>query len=371
MDAIGLIGRTKNLLRPLSHGARERVAAWTIDVQRRDKPCVMVFPSDPELGSSADLRGRSIGRELRKRGWRSVTVPTQIGLEARRRLIARARPDVLFFQLLRSPLNDPTLYPGVPSVIDIDDAAMLDPALREDIMRRVTAARLLIAGNRFIAEQFAHTGVPSRVVWTCGYAHQDREPIPNRARHDIVAWGVSNSVSYAYERAYVADVAVRVARLYGPYTLRIFGVTDRGVLADLEHRCVQAGVHVELIPPLPYHHFLERLGDVAVGLAPSCLDYPYSLGKSFGKVLAYLSTECTVVAHPVLEHPLFFTDGVNGALIEDDRDKWAAATARLLSDPARRGRMADQAKADYLSRLSTQVGAQMIDEELRQLLPAR
>jgi hypothetical protein len=68
---------------------------------------------------------------------------------------------------------------------------------------------------------------------------------------------------------------------------------------------------------------VRSLGSFAVGLHPVCTNHAFSLGKSFGKLLAYLAADVAIVTSNAVDHPLFFTDGVNGTLVGDDLEAWA------------------------------------------------
>lgn len=62
------------------------------------------------------------------------------------------------------------------------------------------------------------------------------------------------------------------------------------------------------------------------------IENPFSRGKSFGKLLAYLIADVAIVASNNVDHPLFFQDGVNGVLAPNDVDRWVEGTALLLQD---------------------------------------
>ena len=117
---------------------------------------------------------------------------------------------------------------------------------------------------------------------------------------------------------------------------------------------------------MPYDRFLCALDDVAVGLSPICPETPFSRGKSFGKVLAYLDRGVPVIASDEADHSLFFTPGTG--IIGNDPALWAEAVEGLLGDAAARQAMADAGHAALCARLSTAAAARQVDRLLRGLI---
>ena len=128
------------------------------------------------------------------------------------------------------------------------------------------------------------------------------------------------------------------------------------------------GIPVRMFPQMPYARFLKCLEPVAVGLSPACNQDPFSAGKSFGKVLAYLYSDVAVVASKTAEHPAFFRHGVNGMLANRSED-WAECVVQLLADRKGRQSMCDHAFNDFQLQLSSDVAAQKVDKILRDAIP--
>jgi glycosyltransferase involved in cell wall biosynthesis len=116
-----------------------------------------------------------------------------------------------------------------------------------------------------------------------------------------------------------------------------------------------------------YREFLRSLDDVQVGLAPLVDMDGFSAGKSFGKVLAYMDRGVPIVTHPVVDHPLFFENGVN-AYLSECPNEWARIIAKLLNDAGERQRLADAARADLQARLSTGEAARRVGAILDSVL---
>jgi hypothetical protein len=132
----------------------------------------------------------------------------------------------------------------------------------------------------------------------------------------------------------------------------------------------RVGVPVKILPPLTYKQFVRSLESVAVGLQPVSIENPFSRGKSFGKLLAYLIADVAIVASNNVDHPLFFRDGVNGVLAPNDVDRWVEGAALLLQDPAQRSHIVANARAGLQARLTTAVAAGLVDKVLLDAIQA-
>jgi glycosyltransferase involved in cell wall biosynthesis len=169
------------------------------------------------------------------------------------------------------------------------------------------------------------------------------------------------------EAAFVKDVLLRLASRGVRFSFRLYGRRSGNAssieqyLAPLE----AAGIACDAFDWMSYSSFTDSLCDVAVGLQPTAAQNPYSQGKSFGKVLAYVAAGVAVVAADALDHPLFFRHEDNGMLAADDAGQWAVAIERLLHDPHLRRRLAQRAYADAASKLSAAAAAGSVDVVLR------
>jgi glycosyltransferase involved in cell wall biosynthesis len=103
-------------------------------------------------------------------------------------------------------------------------------------------------------------------------------------------------------------------------------------------------------------------------LQPVCLNNEFSRGRSFGKILAYLSGQVAVVASDAVEHPRFFRHGENGFLASDTVDDWVDPIVRLCEDKALRGSVALAGWNDFHARLTTDVFAQRLDLILKSVV---
>jgi hypothetical protein len=356
----------------LGHGLREvkfRVAGlWA-----GKGPSVMIFPGGPPGGTAAGLRGWALAPPLRALGFRVSVVPPQLERRSRERLVTREKPDFIILQKCRDPLNDPALFPEIPCILDMDDADFLHPGAEEKVARIARQCAAAVAGSQFVEQWLRLHCSVTRVIWTGSpYA---ASPIDHKRGIDskAVVFAVSDVLGYPREAEFVRDVMLACGPSSGA-RLRVIGKGDertvRAVFSPLE----DAGIPVELEPWQPYERLLRSLSDCAVGLAP--LDVkrsPYSRGKSFGKVLAYLSSGEPVVCSDVAEHPHFFRSGINGFSLPNDPDLWSRKICALMDTPLLRERLVQAAADDFRSRLSTARMAEEWADLLRTLatLPKR
>ena len=154
------------------------------------------------------------------------------------------------------------------------------------------------------------------------------------------------------------------------YSVRFLALWGGGEIGDFRSAVAKAAekahVPVKTHPFLAYPQFLESLSEVAVGLQPIAMESPFSRGKSFGKVLAYLAADVAVVASDALDHPLFFRNGENGMLAKSLED-WIAQTGRLLREPELRQSLADRAWEDFGRELSTEAAARKLAKVLGEI----
>jgi hypothetical protein len=358
----------KGQIRKLTAAALRRsdaAARLYVSFQRLQRPSsqplVFFFPGEMESGFSGDLRAIAIAHELRRMGWSAVIVPPRLDLATRHAIIAAEPAAILYFQQSRHPLNDPQLYPGRACVFDADDADILGEPERIGAMVKHSAHA--IAGSEFLAEQFRPYNPNVTVIWTSTYIAE--VPRITRPAPPIIAWAASNPFEYHAEAAFVLDLWKALAAEGVPFAVMIYtNDTARAQqwLAPLQ----PFGVPIIIPPRMGYRQFVASLSGVAIGLQPVCTNFPFSRGKSFGKVLAYLAARVPVVASDAVDHRLFFRSGENGLLV-DTLPEWLAACKRLLDNPADRDRLASAAHTDMLQRLTSKRAAQLLANVFQQV----
>jgi hypothetical protein len=350
----------------LGHRAREALVHVDRLRQAQGQRRIVVFPSGAISGDSDDLRGRAIGRALTRLGWRSIVVPPQMELSQRLRVLRWERPDLILIQQSRHPLNRPSLYPGFTCVYDADDADILDPRCTDIVAECCRQSAAVIAGSHFLAEKFQRFNDDVTVVWTGTYIGLAGDPPPNAERKPIVAWATSDAVGYPVEGELVRETILRLGALT-KFEFQLYGVHDEAALSDYLAPIRDEGIPVQTFARMPYGEFVRSLETVAVGLQPVCLGNPFSRGKSFGKILAYLAARVAIVASNAIDHPLFFRHGDNGMLVDDDPKQWSEQTANLLANPIRRGSVADAGRRDFLERLTTDRSAALVSQALERV----
>lgn len=315
---------------------------------------VVVFPcGGADLGSS-NLRAIEPARELLRCGWRAVVVPAKFDLAQRRRILAIERPQIVLIQKGRHPLNHPSVADGRPYIFDIDDADYLSEGQRQQVEGLVRHASRVVAGSSSVANWCRQYNRRVEVIWTC--TRPSATVQPERDRENVVTWAHSDPEGYPMEAEFVRTVMSKVTPRKG-LVFRLYGVKDQARLSRQYEGALPYQANLEVRPYMSYEKFLASLREAAIGLHVVAEGSPYSLGKSFGKVLAYLDSGVAVIASPALDHPRFFISGVNGVLPPHNAKLWAQAVDELLDAPDRRRAIVAKAYGDFTNRLTMDVFA--------------
>ncbi len=349
----------KSFLRPGLQVFREFPVHLERLRQAGPAPLAVFLPAYGPTGAAL-LRIYHVARDVRRLGWRSVVLPPTLSLRQRRRLLAQLAPDVVVMQGVRHALNRPVLYQGAPIVLDMDDADFHLPHLKDVVRRAMEDVTCVIAGSRYVADWCRGQGASADVVWT-GAPVSEAARVPAAARPAVVAWAQTRPMTYVREAALVAEVMRDLARQHPGVTLRLYDrqAGDDPAFLDMFR---SDGLHVEWCPKMAYRDFLASLDDVAIGLAPLSPETPFSRGKSFGKVLAYLDRGVPVIGSEACEHPAFFTPETG--VITNAAEFWVAAIGRLLTAPAARQSMADAGFEAFRSRLSVSAASERVSAVL-------
>jgi glycosyltransferase involved in cell wall biosynthesis len=126
-----------------------------------------------------------------------------------------------------------------------------------------------------------------------------------------------------------------------------------------------AGVDCVAVPMLGYQDYLEKVAEAAIGLQPVCTETDFCKGKSFGKVLAYLSGAAAVVATDAVDHALALKSGRDAMLVENDPNIWGDTIAELVLDVSRRSDIAENGRMVFDSRFTMDEYARRVDKVLR------
>jgi len=344
------------------HRLRE-IAIYPQILRSRSRPRIIFFPSSTREGASL-LRAYLISEYLSTHGWNSITVPAQLELKQRERVVKLFDPDLIFFQQCRHSYNDSLFSFGRKFVLDIDDADFLDPNLQDKLARTCTEASGVIAGSRFVRDWCVDHNPNTTVIWTSTPETSGVRP-DHAQRGPVIAWAQSSPIGYHQELEYVRDFCSRMRKASNKFTLRLYGVSS-----DEERNYLRAYFGkeqgLELFPLLIYDRFVRSLYDVSVGLSPIVYASGFSRGKSFGKILCYLDAKVPVIASDEADHRLFFSD--ESAIISNDSNKWVEGAAKLLDSPRTRNLMADKAFQLFRARLTTPVAASKVAKFLHPLV---
>ncbi|MBT2334942.1 glycosyltransferase family 4 protein [Variovorax paradoxus] len=247
-------------------------------------------------------------------------------------LLRRHRFDLLWIEKEALPwlpaLWEKGLLGGVPYVLDYDDAIFhnydLHPSawVRRLLGRRIdglmASARLVIAGNDYLAQRARDAGAPwvevlPTVIDLERYApqpsHQGEAGVPR-----IVWVGSPSTVKYlAALEISLATLAANIA-----FKLRVIGGT-------LE----MAGVDVECVPWTEESE-VQAIAECDVGIMPLS-DSPWERGKCGYKLIQYMACGLPVVASPIGVNAQIVRDGTNGFLAAS-ADAWVSKLEQLLGD---------------------------------------
>lgn len=279
-------------------------------------------------------------------------------------MMDRAAPDLVVMQGARHALNRPALYPGHRILYDLDDADFHLPHLADPVTEAMSDVACVIAGSRYIADWCRGRGAEAEIVWT-GTPVGSGTRRPHRTRPPVVAWAQSAPEDYTAETEWVLTVMRQVSAQCPEMRLRFYDRRADSPEAFLDP-FKRAGIRVEWCESAQYSHYLRSFDDVALGLAPLCPDNPFSRGKSFGKILAYLDRHVPVICSDVGEHGDFF-EAATG-VVSNDPAVWVGAITRLLAKAEARQTMADRAYAAFKTRLSVEESARRLDGVLRNYL---
>jgi glycosyltransferase involved in cell wall biosynthesis len=251
-------------------------------------------------------------------------------------------------------------------VFDLDDADFLDSAQRERVINCARGSVAAIAGSNFVANFLRNYNNNVSVVWTG--SNPLFRPAVAKISPPVLVWACSDPFGYPAEKKFVQRLLERLSQsIPGQFQFWLVGVRSKLQADEFFESLNKCGFFYQAFPFLPYKGLLKILHRASIGLAPLLPDEsPFSAGKSFGKIHAYINCGLTVVASDAADHSLFFDSGRNGILAES-LDSWHDAITFLVANPYERRRMAESAKADFLSHLSIQAAAQKVDKILSPL----
>lgn len=225
---------------------------------------------------------------------------------------------------------------GVPYVLDYDDAtfhrydqhrsAFVRFALGRRLDRLMAGARLVVAGNRYLASRATEAGAPWVEIIPTVVDMERYQPMrPDRVDDGIVRVVWIGSPSTARYLQILAE-PLRQLSARKKFKFRIIGGSE----IDLP------GVDVEFIS-WSEEQEVDLLRECDVGVMP-LFDLPFERGKCGYKLIQYLACGLPVVASPVGVNVEIVKVGEVGFLAESALE-WEEAIGRLLDDAALRARL--------------------------------
>lgn len=245
-------------------------------------------------------------------------------------------------------------------VFDFDDAVWLRDSYsakgfhsgkrRRRFRATVRRCDLVIAGNRFLAEEVRRFNPSVTVIPTCvdptAYTLAEHTSLPGTAR---LVWVGSSSTLQGLERN--GDMLNAVGRA-NPGT-RLAVVCDRfPTLESLPVDAIRWDATTEATE--------IAASDVGIGWVP---DDPWSRGKCGLKLLQYMAAGLAVVANPVGVQADMISPGETG-LIATTTEEWVEAVRTLADDPDLRRRLGRAGRERVEREYSVAVGGRMWNEVL-------
>ncbi|HUR62099.1 MAG TPA: glycosyltransferase family 4 protein [Candidatus Thermoplasmatota archaeon] len=273
-------------------------------------------------------------------------------------IAATRRADVTWLQReLVSTRRTLEAWTRAPRVFDVDDAVFLkrEGAAAAEIARIAQGCRIVLAGNRFLADWFRQWCDDVRIVpTTIDTQRFTPAPLPPAADAPLVVGWIGTHANIHNLEAIQAGVAQALAAHPGA-RLR--------VVAERPPRLEQVPADRWGFVPWSAATEVDLLRSFDVGLMP-LEDTPWNRGKCGFKLLQYLAVGCPAVASPV---------GVNADLLgagevgvgAGTQEEWAEALARLLGDATARHRMGRAGRALVERSYSAQGVAPAIAKALR------
>jgi glycosyltransferase involved in cell wall biosynthesis len=351
----------------IGHYLRESLIHIKRIYKSHKSPSVMILSSMHGSGLSGDLRGSALAKELERLGWRTIFVPSQLELRQRQRLLRLEKPDVIMMQQSRHPYNLPKYYPGYPIVFDVDDADIYDPKCTNKVIECCHGSVAVTVGNRFLSELLREYNPNVHVIWTGSYLPINWTKKWSNADGRVVSWANSGASVKSAESDFIQAVLCLLAKTTD-FEFRIYGVESQKTAETNFSDLKKMKIKIQSHKLMSYKKLARHLRSSDVGLAPICEEVPFSRGKSFGKVLAYLTAKVPVVASDAVDYPLFFNNGENGMVIRNDIKKWADSIRKLLEDPTYRQSLVEKATISFQQRLTIKKSAELFDGVLKKAI---
>jgi len=312
----------------LGASSRLRFLQFLPELEREGLHCtVQAFIDDDMLLTKYRTGAYRIGQLLRAY-W-----------ERLRQLMRRRQFDLLWIEKEALPWMpawlERRLVRGVPYVLDFDDAIFHNYDLHAQrlirtvwgrrIDRLMAGAKLVVAGNRYLAQRAVDAGAPwVEVLPTVIDIERYGAPVRASPIHTVprIVWiGSPGTVRYLAALAWpLAALAQRF-----DFVLRVVG--GKLEMPGVKIECVDWSEETEV----------ASIAGCEVGIMP-LTDTPWERGKCGYKLIQYMACGLPVVASPVGVNREIVRDGENGFLAREPGD-WVDCLERLLADSGLRQSM--------------------------------
>jgi glycosyltransferase involved in cell wall biosynthesis len=216
-----------------------------------------------------------------------------------------------------------------PYVLDYDDAVfhyydlhpnpLIRKALGNKHDRLMRSAKLVVAGNSYLAERAFNAGA-SWVEIVPTVIDLDRYPNISQRRSNASSFTVG-WIGSASTSKYLRPIEGPIRELSGSGDFHFVTVGAGSAIADLPIEMHEWGETTEV----------DQIKAFDVGIMP-LPDAPFERGKCGYKLIQYMACSKPVVASPVGVNASIVEDGVNGFLAETP-EEWQFALTRLRNDP--------------------------------------
>lgn len=236
---------------------------------------------------------------------------------------------------------------GVPYVVDYDDAwyhryegHWLRPLLRGKIDAVMRGARIVVAGNDYLADRARKAGARQiEIVPTAIDVDRYRNLPDAPARKTVtVGWiGIPLNAHYLT----IIEPALREVAGGARITLQVVGAPVPSELTGIPAASVAWSEDTEV----------EQIAAFDIGIMP-LHDTPWERGKCAYKLLQVMAAGKPVIASPVGANAQVVQHGINGFLA-DTTAEWSNALRALSADLELRRRMGDEARRTVEEHYST------------------
>lgn len=324
-----------------------------VSSRRGEGPLILCVVCDDQPGWGSELRSKRVVDYWQYQGKRALFLPAKLLSSQRQRIGRLLKADIVIHQTFMNEKADPRDFPESINIVDFDDAHFIDKRLKNSIIERCLLCDAAIGGSRYTENWLSQHVDKTTMLWTSSpCSHINTSPPSSRPKKII--WGTTNPLLDKQEAQFVKDI-IKQCAAKTDFEFMVIGHGSQEEMDNFFSSDLPTTVKVSHMPILPYNDFIQLLTEGAVGMAPLTINGDcFNAGKSFGKILAYISAGVPVVASNEVDHTLFFQNGENGFLADEVKE-WSDYIVKLLIDTGLRDSIAEKAKRDLQKKMSIEV----------------